>query len=138
MVKETVSKYFKRLLEIPFDAKAEDVSSRKMNQFGDLNRAYGQTVSEGAPAESAWAALQSVTRYVDHAKSTRGGSEAESRLLSAQFGSGAAMKAEAVRLLTADSDFAELLRQPFVPGSRDPDSDVKAILAQPFRSRATV
>lgn len=77
MVKATVAKYFKALLEIPFDAKAEDVSSRKMNQFGELNKAYGQTVQEGAPAESAWAALQSVTRYVDHSKSTRGGNEAE-------------------------------------------------------------
>jgi len=103
MVKETVAKYFKRLLDIPFDAKAEDISTRKMNQFSDLNRAYRDSVAEGAPRESAWAALNAVTRYVDHAKSTRGGSEAEARLLSAQFGSGAAMKAEAVRLLS-DSD----------------------------------
>jgi len=103
MVKATVSKYFKRLLDIPFDAKADDVSTRKMNQFGDLNRAYSQTVSEGAQPETAWAALNAVTRYVDHAKSTRGGDEAEARLLSAQFGSGAAMKAEAVRLLS-DAD----------------------------------
>ena len=117
MVKDTVAKYFKRLLDIPFDAKAEDTSTRKLNQYGDLNRAYGQTVAEGAPRESAWAALQSVTRYVDHAKSTRGGNESEARLLSAQFGAGAAMKAEAVRLLTVDSDFAELLKAPFVPGS---------------------
>jgi len=135
MVKDTVAKYFKRLLDIPFDAKAEDTSTRKLNQYGDLNRAYGQTVAEGAPRESAWAALQSVTRYVDHAKSTRGGNESEARLLSAQFGAGAAMKAEAVRLLTVDSDFAELLKAPFVPGSRDPDSDIKSILAAPFRPR---
>jgi phage/plasmid-like protein (TIGR03299 family) len=109
MAKETVSKYFKALLDIPFDAKAEDVSTRRMNQFGDLNRAYGQTIQEGAPAETAWCALNAVTRYVDHAKSTRGGDAGESRLLSAQFGSGAAMKAKAVNLLTADSTFAELL-----------------------------
>ena len=99
MAKETVSKYFKHLLEIPFDAKADDVSARKMNQFGELNNAYRQTVSEGAPAETAWAALNAVTRYVDHAKSTRGGDAGEARLLSAQFGSGAAMKAQAVSLL---------------------------------------
>jgi phage/plasmid-like protein (TIGR03299 family) len=114
MAKETVSKYFKALLDIPFDAKADDVSTRKLNQFGDLNRAYQQTVSEGAPAESAWAALNAVTRYVDHDKSTRGGNETESRLLSAQFGSGATMKAEAVRLLTADSEFGGLFQRPLL------------------------
>jgi len=114
MVKETVSKYFKALLDIPFDAKVDDVSTRKMNQFSDLNRAYQQTVSEGAQAETAWAALNAVTRYVDHAKSTRGGNETESRLLSAQFGSGATMKAEAVRLITADSEFADLMKRPLV------------------------
>jgi hypothetical protein len=109
MVKETVSKYFKVLLDIPFDAKPDDVSARKMNQFGDLNRAYRQTVQDGAQPETAWCALNAVTRYVDHDKSTRGGNESESRLLSAQFGSGATMKAEAVRLLTADSEFMELM-----------------------------
>jgi len=109
MVKETVSKYFKVLLDIPFDAKPDDVSARKMNQFGDLNRAYRQTIQDGAQPETAWCALNAVTRYVDHDKSTRGGNESESRLLSAQFGSGATMKAEAVRLLTADSEFMELM-----------------------------
>lgn len=55
--------------------------------------------------------------------------------MSAQFGAGAQMKAEAVRLLTADSEFAELLKAPFSPSSRDADSDLKAILATPFRPR---
>jgi len=109
MVKETVSKYFKALLDIPFDAKPDDVSSRKMNQFGDLNRAYSQTLQEGAQPETAWAALNAVTRYVDHDKSTRGGDAGEARFMSAQFGTGAAMKREAVRLLTTDTTFAELL-----------------------------
>ena len=31
MVKETISKYFKRLLDIPFDAKSDEVTTRKMN-----------------------------------------------------------------------------------------------------------
>jgi phage/plasmid-like protein (TIGR03299 family) len=133
MAKETVSKYFKRLLDIPFDVKAEDVSTRKMNQFSDLNRCYGQTVQEGTAAETAWAGLNAVTRYVDHDKSTRGGDANESRFLSAQFGSGAAMKSKAVQLLTADDEFAELLKRPFVSTvTSRTDSDVAALLARPF------
>jgi phage/plasmid-like protein (TIGR03299 family) len=136
MAKETVSKYFKRLLDIPFDVKAEDVSTRKMNQFADLNRAYRATVAEGTEPETAWAALNSVTRYVDHDRSTRGGaSPEEARFTSAQFGSGASMKAQAVELLTTDTEFAELLKRPFVPVSRDADSDLKALLAAPFKPR---
>src|SRR5262249_54016343 len=44
--KEQVSKLFKVVLDIPFDAKKEDVGARKMNQFADLNRAYSQTRNE--------------------------------------------------------------------------------------------
>jgi phage/plasmid-like protein (TIGR03299 family) len=136
MAKETVSKYFKRLLDIPFDAKADDVSTRKMNQFADLNRAYRATVAEGTQPETAWSALNAVTRYVDHDRSTRGGaSPEESRFTSAQFGAGASMKAQAVELLTTDTEFAELLKRPFVPVSRDADSDLKALLAAPFKPR---
>jgi phage/plasmid-like protein (TIGR03299 family) len=71
--KEHISKLFKAVLDIPFDAKAEDVSKRKLNQFDDLRRSYRQTVNEGTEPETAWAALNAVTRYVDHDRSTRGG-----------------------------------------------------------------
>ena len=136
MVKETVSKYFKKLLDIPFDAKSDEVTTRKMNQFSDLNRCYGQTVQEGTEPETAWAALNAVTRYVDHSKSSRGGNPDEARFVSAQFGTGAAMKAKAVHLLTADEEFKELLARPFVASmsSGRNDSDVAALLARPFRS----
>jgi len=112
MRRETVAKYFKRLLEIPFDAKSEDVSARKLNQFSAMGDAYRTTVQEGAPAETVWAALNAVTRYVDHDRSTRGGDESQeaARFLSANFGSGAALKSEAIRLLTADEDMRELIR----------------------------
>jgi len=38
MSREEVSKFFKTLLDIPFDAPRDQVSTRKLNQFGDLNR----------------------------------------------------------------------------------------------------
>jgi phage/plasmid-like protein (TIGR03299 family) len=133
MAKEVVSKLFKKLLEIPFDAKPDDVSSRKMNQFRDLSSAYATTVTEGAPEGTAWSALQAVTRYVDHDRSTRNGGEDEhgARFMSAQFGSGAQMKAEAVRLLTVDEDFGALFKSTFAPPSRG--GDVTALLAAPFK-----
>lgn len=102
MSKEEVSRFFKELLDIPFEAKREDVSTRKMNQFADLNRTYRTSVAEGAPQDSVWAALQSITRYVDHERSSRGGdtvSVDEARFTSAQFGSGAALKGKAMQLL---------------------------------------
>lgn len=101
--KDAISKFFKELLDIPFDAKKDDVSTRKLNQFADLNQAYAKTVHEGTERETAWAALNAVTRYVDHDRGTRGGATAdEARVLSSQFGSGAAMKAQAVEILTRD------------------------------------
>jgi len=66
MSAQQISEFFKTILEIPFDAKKDDVSSRKMNQFSDLSRAYSTSVREGAEKNSVWAALQAVTRYADH------------------------------------------------------------------------
>lgn len=101
MAKEEVSKFFKDCLDIPFDVPAADISARKMGQFQDLTSAYRTSVGEGAPAGSAWAALQAITRYVDHDRSTRAGdvSVEQARFASAQFGSGAAVKAKAMQLL---------------------------------------
>jgi phage/plasmid-like protein (TIGR03299 family) len=95
-----VSRFFKTLLDIPFEAKAEDVSTRKMNQFLALNDAYQTTVQEGTERGKAWTALNAVSRYVDHDRSSRNGDSPDSaRFDSALFGSGAAMKAQAVGLL---------------------------------------
>ena len=100
MAKEDVSAFFKACLDIPFDVKPADVSGRKLNQFQALSNAYRTTIAEGTQANTAWAALNAITRYVDHDRSTRGGSsEDEARMLSSQFGSGAAMKEKALGLL---------------------------------------
>lgn len=101
--KEEMSKFFKSMLDIPFEAKRDDISTRKLNQFEQLNQAYVKTLLEGSDKLSAWSALNAVTRYVDHERSTRGnGSDDEARVLSSQFGSGAAMKAAAVQTLVRD------------------------------------
>lgn len=95
-----VSEFFKACLDIPFDAKKDDISGRKLNQFQALNNSYRETVAEGTKPGTAWTALNAITRYVDHDRSTRGGdSQDEARVLSANFGSGAALKAKAVGLL---------------------------------------
>jgi hypothetical protein len=54
---------------IPFDAQKDDISARKMNQFNALSDAWKVTTSEGATG--AWAALNSITRYVDHERSVK-------------------------------------------------------------------
>jgi hypothetical protein len=103
MSAEQVSQFFKQCLDIPFDAKQADLSTRKMNQFQALRNAYSATVQEGTKPLSQWAALNAITRYVDHDKTTRGSdNKDEARVLSANFGSGAALKAKAVALLMPD------------------------------------
>lgn len=100
MAKEEVSRFFKDCLDIPFDVPASEVSSRKQNQFSDVAAAYRTSVGEGAPAGSAWAALQAITRYVDHSRSTRNDDgTGEAKFASAQFGSGDALKGKAMALL---------------------------------------
>jgi phage/plasmid-like protein (TIGR03299 family) len=96
MAKDQVSNFFKQVLDIPFDAKQDDISTRKLNQFRSLSQAYKTSVREGAPDGSAWAALNAITRYVDHDRTS--GSD-EQKFLSAEFGSGAAMKEQAMGLL---------------------------------------
>lgn len=103
MAQQDVMNFFKTLLEIPFDVKKDDISTRKLNQYEDLWRAYRQSVREGAPDKSMWAALQAVTRYADHDRVVRKTddtlSDVEVRTVSSQLGSGAQMKAQAMGLL---------------------------------------
>lgn len=102
MTAREVSDLFKTLLAIPFDAVADDVSAKKMNVFKALGDSYAATVAEGTAPGTAWTVINAVTRFVDHERATRGGaSPHEARFLSAQFGSGAAMKAQAHKLLIA-------------------------------------
>jgi len=98
MSKVQVSNFFKEILDIPFDATADDISTRKQNQFRALNTAYKTSVKEGAPQLSAWAVLNGVTRYVDHDR-TSGTDEA--KFLSSEFGSGTLVKSKAMDLLLA-------------------------------------
>src|SRR6185369_10366143 len=95
------SNFFKAVLDIPFDAKQSDISSRKYNQFVDLNRAYKTSVREGAAVNTPWAALQAITRYCDHDRSVQSGgmTEGVARFRSAQFGSGDNLKGKAMALL---------------------------------------
>lgn len=97
---EEISAFFKLTLDIDLNTPQGDISTRKLNQFADLSRAYNTSVREGAERGTAWAALQAVTRYVDHDRGTRQGEHAgEAKVLSAQFGSGAALKGKAMGLL---------------------------------------
>lgn len=102
MSKEQISNFFKSCLDIPFDAK-KDVSTRKLNQLSTLQDCYRDTIGEGTKPQTQWAALNSITRYVDHERSVRTGANdvSEARVLSAQFGSGAALKQKAIGLLLA-------------------------------------
>lgn len=100
MAKQEVGHFFKTCLDIPLEAKSDDISTRKRNQFSALATAYRETVAEGTQSETAWAALNAVTRYVDHDRSSRGSESPEvARFASAQFGSGAALKSKAMALL---------------------------------------
>jgi phage/plasmid-like protein (TIGR03299 family) len=98
-----LSQFFKSVLDIPFDAKEADISTRKLNQFQDLRQAYRRTVDEGTPANTSWTALNAVTRYVDHTRSARGsqayGGEEVARFMSANFGSGDNLKNKAAEIL---------------------------------------
>jgi phage/plasmid-like protein (TIGR03299 family) len=98
--------FFRGVLEIPFDATAEDISKRKLNCYGELSSALTRTRGERNEPRghaSAWTALQAVTRWVDHEKTVRNGhgNPEEARLVASQFGSGSDTKDRAVALLTA-------------------------------------
>lgn len=101
MSKEMIADFFKDILDIPRDAKKDDISTRKLNQYHDTARAYKQSVAEGAASGSVWAALQAVTRYADHDRSVKNGDVKEdvARFASAQFGTGDAIKGKAMSLL---------------------------------------
>ena len=91
-----IHEYFLKLLDIQKEAKRNDISTRKANQYEAIAKAYQTTVGEGAQRGSAWAALNAITRYVDHDRTN--GSD-EQIMSSSQFGSGALLKAQAVELL---------------------------------------
>ena len=95
MAASDVHAFFQKLLDIPRDAKRNDISPRKANQYDRVAQAYNTTRQEGA--HGVWAALNAITRYVDHDRTN--GSKPEAVMATSQFGAGAAMKAQAVELL---------------------------------------
>lgn len=139
MKKDVVEKYFRKLLSIPYEATDKGIVTRKLNTLADLHSSYADTVKEGTQDGTAWCALNAVTRYVDHSRTVRdtGNGEGEARFLSSQIGSGATMKEQAVKLLTADDEFAELLKGRFAPSTRDQDADLKALLKAPLKTRVS-
>jgi phage/plasmid-like protein (TIGR03299 family) len=79
-----------------------DIKRDKLKgQYDKLFESWITTAGE-TEGDTAWAALQAVTRFVDHSRNTRatGGESKESaKMASAFFGSGAALKSEAVAKL---------------------------------------
>lgn len=100
------------------DAELKEESGRARNQVQALIDACNATLREGTQGNTAWAALNAVTRYVDHERSTRvtsaslGDSADQARLYSSLYGSGASMKAKAVEIIgaAANQDFAAMLQ----------------------------
>ena len=87
--------FIRDVLDIPRDAKREDVSTRKQNQRQAIIDAMMQSANErsqDAKSIDAFTALQGVTRYVDH---TRDSEDTDKRL----FGSGMDLKQKALGLL---------------------------------------
>ena len=122
---------FKTLLDIPWDTPVDKVTPRKVNQYKQLWDAYATTAQETEQG-TAWCALNAVTRYVDHERSTRGsdGTDngiASTRFASANFGPGALLKEKAVAFLSDDSLLAA------ISSKTASDNDVSAMLRQPLR-----
>lgn len=100
MAIEEVADFFGKLLSFPKDTKWDDISTRKQNQYDALMDAYTITCGE-TKNNTAWAALNAITRYVDHDRSVQKGEVGvdAARFVSANFGSGANLKAKAIDLL---------------------------------------
>jgi phage/plasmid-like protein (TIGR03299 family) len=138
---EQVSAFFKASLDIDTKAKPDEISKRKMNQFEQLVNCYHIGVRrENLEPNTAWSALNAVTRYADHERSVKNGDNdaTEVRFASSvvdSTGAGARMKTQAVRYLDEMSDGALLkavsaATQAAPPSGSDELSDW---LKQPFR-----
>lgn len=104
MAADQVKVYFKQVLDIPLEAKQDDISTRKLNQFRALSLCLSTTKRERNSSQpngtaDAWTALNAITRWVDHDRVSENGDGGEKQFTSAQFGSGAAVKEKAVALL---------------------------------------
>ena len=85
--------------------------------------------------------LQAVTRYCDHDKSVRGGDGTSAgiqsqRFLSANFGTGAQMKASAVQYLDdmADGAFLAAVAKKTAEAKEAGGDDLARLMSQPLRT----
>lgn len=77
-------------------------STKARNALEKLLASYRDTLAEGRERNTAWAALNAVTRYVDHGRSvrdTQGDGVMGARFSASLLGSGAALKREALQVL---------------------------------------
>jgi len=87
------------------DDKKSAISPRTRGAMADLVNSLSVTLGEpGTQDFTAWTAFNAVTRYVDHDRTTRRNlatkeTEGQARLFSANFGSGADMKRDAVQMI---------------------------------------
>ncbi len=81
--------------------KSEEISTRTKNAQEDIKRLFvdGKGNQLGGVAGSRWALYNAVTEYIDHERTTRG--EAENRLASSWYGSGADLRERAFELVSA-------------------------------------
>jgi phage/plasmid-like protein (TIGR03299 family) len=104
LAKFQVEGLFKRLtLDKVKDADKHDApTGRARKALERLLESYSDTLKEGTEGGTAWAAFNGVTRYVDHNRTTRdtsGDGRSAARMASAFFGTGAALKREALGVL---------------------------------------
>jgi len=99
MAKSQTEDFLKRL---SFPKGETEASAAQKSQYDALFRAWAVTATE-TEGNTAWAALNGVTRFVDHDRNTRmkGGvtHKAQAQMSSAFFGTGAALKAQALGAL---------------------------------------
>ena len=91
------------------NVKAEAPTGRARAALERLLQSYEDTLAEGTQGGTAWAALQGVTRYVDHNRTVRdtaGEGKEAAKFASSFFGSGAALKREAVQRLAEIGNLA--------------------------------
>lgn len=96
---EQLKQYFESLYPDAEDAKSRRAQNVRSELFRLFEEGRGQEIPE--TRLTTWSAFNAVTEYVDHHRTTRGGTDAERasrRLNSAWFGSGAKLKSRAWEL----------------------------------------
>jgi phage/plasmid-like protein (TIGR03299 family) len=91
--------FAKTLLGIDLKAKPEDVTTRKLNQFDAVIKAWRTSQDERGGSKDAFTAIQAVTRYVDHDRDIRGGRSLPNLMENIIHGTGAKLKSDAMAML---------------------------------------